>query len=120
MTKRQAVELYAILRELKNGSMSKEGASSFILMRLKLKPIFDEFESAKIDISKDTKPEDFKEGDDTSEWNTIFQSTINNWLNEEIEDVDTNVLSKEDFVELVSKNDLVGWMQDNLFEKLIK
>ena len=120
MKRKQAVELYAILQELKNGSMSKEGLTSFILMRLKLKAIFDEFETIKIDISKETKPEDFKEGDDITEWNNRFQSTINNWLNEEIEDVDTNVLSKEDFVELVSKNDLVGWMQDTLFEKLIK
>ena len=45
MTKKQAVELYSILRELKNGSMSKEGMSSFILMRLELKSIHDSFEN---------------------------------------------------------------------------
>ena len=120
MIKKQAVELYAILRELKNGSMSKEGITAFILMRLKLKVVFDEFETIKIDISKETKPEDFKEGDDVTEWNTIFQSAINEWLNEEIETIDTHILSNEDLIELVNKNDLVGWMQDKLFEKLIK
>ena len=41
MTRKNAVELYTILRELKNGSMSKEGLTSFILMSLKLKTIFD-------------------------------------------------------------------------------
>ena len=41
MTRKQAVELYTILRELKNGSMSKEGITAFILMNLKLlKQIF--------------------------------------------------------------------------------
>ena len=120
MTRKNAVELYTILRELKNGSMSKEKLTSFILMRLKLKTIFDEFENTKVEISKDTKPEDFKEGDDLTEWNTIFQSAINEWLNEEIETIDTHILSNEDLIELVNKNDLVGWMQDKLFEKLIK
>lgn len=120
MTRKNAVELYAILRELKNGSMSKDGLTSFILMRLKLKTIFDEFENAKVEISKDTKPEDFKEGDDLTEWNTIFQSAINEWLNEEIEIIDTHILSNEDLMELVNKNDLVGWIQDKLFEKLTK
>ena len=42
------------------------------------------------------------------------------WLNEEIETIDTHILSNEDLIELVNKNDLVGWMQDKLFEKLIK
>ena len=120
MTRKNAVELYTILRELKNGSMSKEGISAFILMRLKLKAIFDEFETIKIDISKETKPEDFKEGDDITEWNNRFQSTLSEWLNEEIETIDTHILSNEDLIELVNKNDLVGWMQDILFEKLTK
>ena len=120
MTRKQAIELYTILRELKNGSMSKEGISSFILMRLKLKVIFDEFETIKIDISKETKPEDFKEGDDITEWNNRFQSTLGKWLNEDIENIETNILSNDDFMELITKNDLVGWMQDTLFEKLTK
>ena len=120
MTRKQAIELYTILRELKNGSMSKEGMSVFILMRLKLKVIFDEFETIKIDISKETKPEDFKEGDDITEWNNRFQSTLGKWLNEDIENIETNILSNDDFMELITKNDLVGWMQDTLFENLIK
>ena len=120
MTRKQAVELYTILKELKNGSMSKEGLSAFILMRLKLKAIFDEFETIKIDISKETKPEDFKEGDDITEWNNRFQSTLGKWLNEDIENIETNILSNDDFMELITKNDLVGWIQDILFEKLTK
>ena len=119
MTRKQAVELYSILRELKNGSMSKEGMSSFILMRLELKSIHDSFENIRGEISEQTKPEKFKEGDDTTEWNSLFQTTLLKWLNEEIEDINTNILSKEDFIELVSKNDLIGWIQDNLFENLV-
>ena len=120
MTRKQAVELYSVLKDLRNGAMSKEGMSAFILMRLKLKVIFDEFETIKIDISKETKPEDFKEGDDITEWNNRFQSTLGKWLNEDIENIETNILSNDDFMELITKNDLVGWMQDTLFEKLTK
>ena len=36
MTRKQAVELYSVLRELKNGSMNKEALVAFILMRMKL------------------------------------------------------------------------------------
>lgn len=120
MTRKNAVELYTILRELKNGPMSKEGMSAFILMRLKLKAIFDGFEAIKTDISEETKPEDFKEGDDIAEWNDRFQATLGKWLNEDIENIETNILSNDDLMELIAKNDLVGWMQDTLFEKLTK
>ena len=118
MTKKQAVELYAILRELKNGSMSKEGLTSFILMRLKLKTIFDEFEKTRIEISSQTKPEDFKEGDNTEKWDSLFQATMAKWLSENA-DIDTEVLSQTEYIDLIHSNDLNGWMQDTLFENLV-
>ena len=52
MTRKQAVELYSVLKTLRNGNMSKEGLTDYILMRLKLKQVFDEFERARAEISE--------------------------------------------------------------------
>ena len=120
MKKTEAIELYSVLRELKNGNMSREALTEFILMRIKLKAIFDEYEKVRQEIAEQTKPEKWKEGDDITEWDKRFQSTLGKWLNEDIENIETNILSNDDIIELVTKNDLVGWMQDKLFEKLTK
>ena len=114
MTQKNAVELYTILKELKNGSMSKEGITAFILMRLKLKAVFDSFELARQEISEQTKPEN----GDTEEWNAAFQPVIEKWLSEEV-DIKTNVLTASDLVDIISKNDLTGGVQDFLFETLV-
>ena len=118
MTRKQAVELYSVLRELKNGSMNKESLVAFILMRMKLKSVFDEFEKARQEISEQTKPEDWKDGDDSAEWNASFQPVIEKWLSEEVE-INTNVLSASDLVDIISKNELTGGIQDFLFETLV-
>ena len=114
MTKRQAVELYALLRELKNGSMSKEGLTEYILLRLKLKKIFDEFETARQEISEQTRQ------DDTDEWSKAFTPIMEKWLAEEIEPLETAVLSQSDFVEMVTKNDILGIIVDTLYPILVK
>ena len=114
MTRKQAVELYSVLRELKNGSMNKESLVAFILMRMKLKSVFDEFEKARVEISEQTKPEN----GDTDEWNASFQPVIEKWLSEEV-DIKTNVLSASDLVDIISKNELTGGIQDFLFETLV-
>ena len=114
MKRKDAVELYAILRELKNGGMGKEGLTEYILMRLKLKKVFDEFEQARIEISEQTRQ------DGIDEWNKAFMPIMERWLSEETELIETKVLSQSDFIELVSKNDLTGIIEDNLYTLLIK
>ena len=114
MTRKNAVELYSVLRELKNGSINKEALVAFILMRMKLKSVFDEFEKARVEISEQTKPEN----GDTVEWNAAFQPVIEKWLSEEV-DIKTNVLSASDLVDIISRNDLTGGIQDFLFETLV-
>ena len=114
MTKKQAVELYALLRELKNGSMSKEGLTEYILLRLKLKKIFDEFETARQEISEQTRQ------DDTDEWSKAFTPIMEKWLAEEIEPLETAVLSQSDFVDMVTKNDILGIIVDTLYPILVK
>lgn len=120
MKRKDAVELYAILRELKNGGMGRECLTAFILMRMSIKSIFDEFEKARIEISEATKPEGFKEGDNVHEWENAFRDVMDKWLNTDVEGIDTHVLSCECFVELVTKNDLSGGVQDMLFERIVK
>ena len=114
MTRKQAVELYSVLKDMRNGNMSKEGMTEYILMRLKLKKVFDEFNQARIEISEQTRHSD------TDEWNRAFAPIMEKWLDEEILTIDTAVLNQSDFVELVIKNDLTGIIEDNLYNKLVK
>ena len=114
MTRKQAVELYSVLKDLRNGAMSKEGMTDYILMRLKLKKVYDEFEQARIEISEQTRQ------DGIDKWNEAFTPIMERWLSEETELIETKVLSQSDFVELVSKNDLIGIIEDNLYTLLIK
>ena len=113
MTRKQAVELYSVLKALRNGNMSKDVLTCYILMRLKLKKVFDEFEQARAEISQQTK------SDSPEEWQQAFTSVIEGWLSE-TEDIDTHVISQDDFIEMVSKNDLTGIIEDALYTDLIK
>ena len=118
MTRKQAVEIYSLLRELKSGGMNKEALTAFILMRMKLKAVFDSFESARQEISEQTKPDGWEAGDDQTEWNAAFQPIMEKWLDEDT-DIDTHVLTASDFVDLISKADMAGGIQDYLFETLV-
>lgn len=121
MKRKEVVELYPVLRELKNGSMSKQALTAFILMRVKLKARYDEFEKVRQQISEETKPADYKDGDSMEKWNEAYAPIMEKWLKEEItEEINTNVLSPEDFVDLVSNTEMTGGVQDLLFEKLVK
>ncbi len=120
MKRKEAIELYSVLRELKNGSISRDGIKSLILTRIKLKPVFDEFESVKKEISEQTKPESFKEGDSTAEWEKEFQSVISEWLNEDSGVSGLSLMSIDDFSELVSANDMIGAAQDLLYQNIVK
>ena len=114
MTKKQAVELYSLLKELKSGAMSKEGLTNYILMRIKLKKVFDEFETARIEVSEQTRM------DDIDDWNKAFTPIMEKWLSEEMEPLETAVLSQSDFVEMVTKNDILGIIVDTIYPILVK
>ena len=114
MTKRQAVELYATIKDFRSGAMSKEGLTEYILLRLKLKKVFDEFETARQEISEQTRQ------DDTEAWSKAFEPVMSKWLAEEIEPLETAVLSQSDFIEMVTKNDILGIIVDTLYPILVK
>ena len=114
MTRKQAVELYSVLKDMRNGNMSKDGMTEYILMRLKLKKVFDKFNQARIEISEQTRQ------DGIDAWNEAFTPVMECWLSEVTEPIETAVLSQGDFIELVIKNDLTGIIEDNLYNKLVK
>ena len=59
MTRKEAVDLYSILREVFVGDMDKEIRTEFRMMRLRLKAVFDEYEIFRKEISDETKPKDY-------------------------------------------------------------
>lgn len=120
MKRREVIDLYSVLKELKSASISKEGLVELILMRVKLRKIFDEFEKTRVDISEQTKPENFKDGDNPKNWEKAFKPVMDKWLEEDIEEIDTKVLTPIDFSEIVIINDLIGSVQDYLFIKIVK
>lgn len=120
MKKREVIELYSALSQLTTEKMSIEFLSDFILMRIKLKKIYTEFEEVRQNILDETKPQDYKEGDDNSEWFKIAVPIIDNWLNEDIDPIDTQVLTIKGFTQLIFESKIKGGTQDILFDKLVK
>ena len=118
MTKAEAINLYNGIKEYKNGNMDRETLYPFIKLRLKLKELADEFEVVRNEFTEQTKPEDIKEGDDTTEWNNNFQHLILKWLNEEFEA--EPVFTFEEAVDYCVANDSVGSLQDEIIRLLSK
>lgn len=99
---------------MKSGAMTREGLTVYILMRVRLRDVFDDFEKARAEIYEMTRH------DDLGEWNEQFVPIMEKWLNEETDTIETNVLSQTDFIELVANNCLAGAIEDNLYKNLVK
>lgn len=112
--------LYDILSQCKTGAMEKETLKQFVLMRLELRKFYEEFEQARTAFSEDTKPDGWKDGDDVAEWNKRFNPIMNDWLEDEGEVINTNVLSFDAYVDFISANELSGIKQDLLYKYLVK
>ena len=119
MKRGQALNLYVNIRDLKNGNLSKEALVKYIILRLKLKKVADEFEAARQEISEQTKPVKFKDGDDTKEWEEKYQLIAQKWLDDEV-DIDCKIFTIEEAVDLISGNDMVGVVGDFVVEMLVK
>lgn len=112
MKRREAIDFYDAIIKSKNGELNKEASVKYILLRIKLKNLFDEFEKIKLEISDQTKPEDWKEGDSLDEWNNKFQPVIKAWLDEET-DIDTHIFTISDCDDFNSSNpDIIGIKKD--------
>ena len=63
LSRGEVVSLYSAIRDIKSGNLDKEAMVAYVLLRVKLKGIYDDFEKARAEISEQTKPAGWKEGD---------------------------------------------------------
>ena len=114
-----AVNLYGLIRDIKNSNLSREALVKYIMLRVKLKSLFDEFEKAREEISEQVKPTGWKEGDNMKEWDEKFRPVMQKWLVEETE-IDTKIFSQEECADLISSNpDLNGSAIDLIVSGLL-
>ena len=120
MKRENAVNLYGLIRDIKNSNLSREALVKYIMLRVKLKSLFEEFEKAREEISEQVKPTDWKEGDSMKEWDEKFRPVMQKWLAEEV-DIDTKIFTKEECADLISSNpDLSGSAIDLIVSGLLK
>lgn len=112
LSRGEAVSLYSAIRDIKSGNLDKEAMVAYVLLRVKLKGIHDDFEKARAEISEQTKPEGWKEGDPVTEWNKSFSEIMQKWLDEKT-DIDAKILSTDSCISLITSNpDLPGSIGD--------
>lgn len=117
--KENVVNLYGLIRDIKNSNLSREALVKYIMLRVKLKSLFEEFEKAREEISEQVKPSGWKEGDDMKEWDDKFRPVMQKWLSEEV-DIDTKIFSQEECADLISSNpDLGGSVIDLIVSGLL-
>ena len=118
--KENAINLFALIRDIKNSNLSREALVKYIMLRVKLKSLFEEFEKAREEISEQVKPTDWKEGDSMTKWDEAFRPVMQKWLAEEV-DIQTKIFNQEECADLISSNpDLNGSAIDLIVSGLLK
>ena len=114
-----AINLFGLIRDIKNSNLSREALVKYIMLRVKLKSLFDEFEKAREESSEQVKPTDWKEGDSMTKWDEKFRPVMQKWLSEEV-DIDTKIFNQEECADLISSNpDLSGSAIDLIVSGLL-
>jgi len=117
--KELAINLFGLIRDIKNSNLSREALVKYIMLRVKLKSLFDEFEKAREEISEQVKPTGWKESDGMKDWDEKFRPVMQKWLSEDV-DIDTKIFSKEECADLISSNpDLSGSVIDLIVSGLL-
>ena len=120
MTRNEAVSLFMLIRDIKNGSLSREALVKYVMLRVKLKALYDEYERVRQEISEQTKPEGWQEGDSQDEWNEAFRPVMEAWLKEP-SNIDTKIFTESDCADLIMSNpDKTGTFVDVVMEYLKK
>ena len=120
LTRNECVNIYSVIWNIKNSNLSREALVKYIMLRVKLKSLFDEFEKVRQEISEQTKPEGWQEGDSLDEWNEAFKPVMEAWLNEPA-GIDTKIFTEEDCADLIMSNpDKNGTFIDVIIEYLKK
>ena len=117
--KEVAINLFGLIRDIKNSNLSREALVKYIMLRVKLKSLFDEFEKAREEISEQVKPTEWKESDGMEVWDEKFRPVMQKWLTEEV-DIQTKIFSQEECADLISSNpDLSGSAIDVIVSGLL-
>ena len=117
--KELAINLFGLIRDIKNSNLSREALVKYIMLRVKLKSLFDEFGKAREEISEQVKPTGWKESDGMKEWDEKFRPVMQKWLSEDV-DIDTKIFSQEECADLISSNpDLSGSVIDLIVSGLL-
>ena len=103
MKRIEVLNLYNLVKDLELPEI--ENYSEFVLTMVKLMNIYTEFETIKQQISEQTKPKDWKQDDDSEEWQTKFESVMNKWLSEDI-DINIKILNNDDLTTIFKVNKL--------------
>jgi len=112
LSRGEVVSLYSAIRDIKSGNLDKEEMVAYVLLRVKLKSIHDDFEKARAEISEQTKPAGWKEGDSVTDWNKSFSEILQKWLDEKT-DIEAKILSTDGCISLITSNpDLPGSIGD--------
>ena len=120
LTRNECINLYYAIRDVKSGGMSKDGLIAYIMLRLKLKDVAEQFNVVRQEVAEQTKPQDWNEGDSTEEWDKAFAPVMNAWL-QEATDIDSHILTIEDCAALMQANpDMSGGQLDVVVESLMK
>ena len=120
MTRNEAVSLFMLIRDIKNSNLSREALVKYVMLRVKLKALYDEYERVRQEISEQTKPEGWKEGDAQDEWNEAFRPVMEAWLKEP-SNIDTKIFTESDCADLIMSNpDKNGTFVDVVMEYLKK
>ena len=119
LVKENAVNLYGLIRDIKNSNLSRETLVKYIMLRVKLKSLFDDYEKAREEISEQVKPTGWKESDGMKEWDEAFRPVMQKWLVEEV-DIQTKIFSQDECADLISSNpDLSGSIIDVIVSGLL-
>ncbi len=117
--KEVAINLFGLIRDIKNSNLSREALVKYIMLRVKLKSLFEDYENARQEISEQVKPANWKESDGMGVWDEKFRPVMQKWLSEEV-DIQTKIFNQEECADLISSNpDLSGSAIDLIVSGLL-
>lgn len=104
VTRNEIVSLFMLIRECKNSNLKRDALVQYVMLRVKMKSLFDEYEKVRQEISEQTKPDGWQEGDSQDAWNEAFKPIMEAWLNEPAAGIDTKIFTEEDCADFIMSN----------------
>lgn len=115
VTRGECVHLYALIRDLKSNKLSMQAKKAYTLLRIDLLNLQKEYETARQEIAEQTKPDN----ENQAEWDKAFIPIVEEWLKKE-SDINLKIFSFDDYIDLISSNDLSGSIEDVIYQLIVK